>query len=700
MTPDEARPEDLRVLVLAPRGRDGAVVRQVLDAHGLASQSFASLDELVKALRHGAGLAFVTEETLLDDDGLHELTCWLRQQPPWSDFPLAVLATRQAGRRSRQHASTLDDLGNVVLLERPLNAQTLVSAARSALRSRARQYQARRHLEEQERIGRENERLYQAERLALSQAAEARFAFSLAVEAAELGTFHCPMPMGAIEWNETCKRHFWLPPDAAVDFDLFYAIVHPEDLARTRRAVEAAVQASLPYDIEYRTLSPQGESRWLRAKGRAFHDAEGRVARFDGVTIDISQQKRMEAERESLLDAERQARADAEHASRSKDEFLATLSHELRTPLSAILGWVNLLRKRSFDPADVARGIDTIERNARAQSRLIDELLDMSRIIAGNVRLEQQPLMPAMVLDAVLASLQPGMDAKAIQVERDIDAALGPVAADAHRLQQIVWNLLSNAIKFTPPGGRICITLQREADAAALSIVDSGEGITADFLPHVFDRFRQADGSSTRQHGGLGLGLAIVRQLVDLHGGLIDASSGGAGQGATFTLRLPLGGVGAPPPPPPSADVVDAPTVACQDAACLVGLKGLHILLVDDDADGRDMVARTLADGGARVRQAGSAEEALIALREATPDLLISDIGMPRVDGYQLLQRVRGLGHALPAIALTAFARPEERDKALAAGYAVHLAKPVDMAELVAEAVRCAAPVSDGRSVP
>lgn len=691
-----------RALVLAPRGRDAGVVVQVLAQDGMEALACPTVEALLTRLDEGVGVVFLTEEAIAEPGG-EALAAWLARQPAWSDLPLVVLATRQLGRRSAQATSALQGLGNVVLLERPLNAETLVSAARAALRSRRRQYESRQHMQEQERARLEIERLYQAERAALQQAAQAQETLALALDAADLGTFHCPMPLGWMAWNATCKAHFWLPPDAEVDFDLFYARIHPDDRERTRTAVTAAVEGGDGYDIEYRTVSPCGEHRWLRAKGRAYMGPDGRPVRFDGITIDISRQKRLEAEQKAVVEAERAAREQAEHASRVKDEFLATLSHELRTPLSAMLGWVHVLRRVLADTPDAFKGIEAIERNARSQARLIDELLDMSRIIAGTVRIERQPLMPAALVEAVLASFQPAAQAKGLQLEAELAEGAGPVWADPERLQQIVSNLVANAVKFTPAGGRVQVRLAQAPGAAVLEVIDNGEGIAPDFLPRVFDRFRQADGSTTRRHGGLGLGLAIVRHLVELHGGTIDAHSDGRGQGATFRLVLPMGEQAlAPGERRPAADGAGAaaqvPLVSGPDRADGVDgddaagdrLAGVRVLLVDDEPDGRDAMVRILAARGAEVVAAGSAHEALQALQQDPVHVLVSDIGMPQTDGYGLLRQVRALGHGVPAIALTAFARAEDHARTLAAGFAVHLPKPVEPAVLVATVRRVA----------
>jgi CheY-like chemotaxis protein/two-component sensor histidine kinase len=383
---------------------------------------------------------------------------------------------------------------------------------------------------------------------------------------------------------------------------------------------------------------------------------------------------------------ERAAREQAEHASRMKDEFLATLSHELRTPLSAVLSWTYVLRRLGGRSAELLTGIDAIERNARMQSRLIEELLDMSRIIAGNVQLDLQPLQPAATVAAATSALRAVADAKQIRLELALDEDVGIVMADPVRLQQVVWNLLSNALKFTDSGGVVRVTLLREGSEAVVRVEDDGEGISPAFLPHVFERFRQADGSITRRHGGLGLGLAIVRHLVELHGGRVSVRSDGPGHGAVFEVRLSVADDTSMPRDPEAAS-----GMTMSPASPSAGeLDGLCIVLVDDEADGREAIGRILSQSGAAIVAAGTAEEALAALQDSRPDVLISDIGMPRVDGYGLLEQARTLGHLLPAIALTAFARAEDRTRALAAGYALHLAKPVDPLLLVSSVSRLA----------
>ena len=382
---------------------------------------------------------------------------------------------------------------------------------------------------------------------------------------------------------------------------------------------------------------------------------------------------------------------DAQEASRLKDEFLSTLSHELRTPLTAILGWSRILQNPALPAERRSHALSVIERNARSQAQLVEDLLDMSRIITGKLRLELEPVDPALVVEASIDSVRPAMEAKGIQLEVALEPLVGRVLGDPGRLQQVVWNLLSNSVKFTPENGWIGIRLSRVGAQVVLEVKDNGQGIEPGFLPFVFDRFRQAEGHSTRRHGGLGLGLAIVRHMVELHGGAVEAQSAGTGQGATFTVRLPTAAAVAPRDrtPPPRPALVALPRVAPLSRAAepSARLQGACILVVEDEPDSREIVAAALEGSGAKVEGASSAADAIACLERVVPDLVVSDIGMREVDGHELIRRIRskeagGRGR-LPAIALTAYAREEERARALAAGFDVHLAKPVEPAALV-----------------
>jgi signal transduction histidine kinase/ActR/RegA family two-component response regulator len=392
-------------------------------------------------------------------------------------------------------------------------------------------------------------------------------------------------------------------------------------------------------------------------------------------------------ERKHLLESERSARREADRASAMKDDFLAILSHELRTPLSAIFGWSQVLRARTMSAAELRQGLEIIERNARMQTQLIEDLLDMSRITSGRMRLDTQPVDLVSVIEAAMETVRPAAEAKAIRLTKLLDLAAGPIIGDPDRLQQVVWNLLSNAIKFTGKNGRVEVRLERVNSQIEITVADTGIGIAAEFLPHVFDRFRQADPSRMRTAGGLGLGLSIVKHLVEQHGGKVQVASPGEGGGATFTVCLPLTVV-------VHRDAEGAGRVHPEEMGASASkfrrsnLAGIRVLVVDDQADARELIKRVLEECHAEVLTAGAADEALRAVERDRPDVLVSDIGMPDVDGYELLRRVRGLGHTrgggIPAIALTAFARSEDRTSALRAGFLVHVSKPVEPSELVA----------------
>jgi signal transduction histidine kinase/ActR/RegA family two-component response regulator len=511
------------VLVYAPIGRDGELSAQILERAGHWTKTCATLDDLCVGIEDGAASAVVTEEAL-SAHALDRVAGVLENQPKWSDLPVVLCSTGgDVGRVNALRMRALDGLGNVMVIERPMQTRTLLAAVQAGLRARRRQ-------------------------LAL---------------------------------------------------------------------------------------------------------------------------------RDIVVELER-SRSEAEEANRTKDEFLAMVSHELRTPLNAILGWSRMLTAGRLGEAQRERAITTIERNAVAQAKLIDELLDVSRIISKKLRLSLRALDWRGLVEATAHSMRPAAEAKGLTLSIVLDPEPLPIMGDSDRLVQVVSNLVSNAIKFTPTGGRIAITLRHgDGGAAQLSVRDDGIGIREEFLAYVFDRFRQADGSRTRTHGGLGLGLAIVRHLVELHGGTVNVASDGVGKGTELTVAIPLlaegmVGAGASSPPPASA---------------LSTLAGIRVVVVDDEQDARDLVTAVLEQAGAIVTSVGSAEEAMHAIAERPPSLLVSDIGMPGEDGYALIARVRALpaesGGRLPAVAVTAFTRDDDRARALRAGYTAHVAKPIDPAALV-----------------
>jgi signal transduction histidine kinase len=385
---------------------------------------------------------------------------------------------------------------------------------------------------------------------------------------------------------------------------------------------------------------------------------------------------RMAASIRDLVRREQKARLDAETANRTKDDFLATLSHELRTPLNAILGWASILLRTDPDQSRALHAVRVIERNARMQSQMIDELLDVSRIASGRVRLSMTNVPIAAALDAAFESVRPAAEAKGVILRKQIDLDTTTVRADSRRLQQIMWNLLSNAVRFTPGGGRVSVEARCVRDGVEIVVSDTGSGIAPEFLPHVFDRFRQGDSSTTRSHGGLGLGLAIVRDLLELHGGSVRAQSPGEGKGTTFTVWMPTTGSGHAEDGEGQGHTPHPPV--------LVGAK---VMVVDDDADAREVLRTILEDAGANVTTSASARESRALMQEARPDLLIADIGMPEEDGYSFIQSIRRLDTDLarvPAIALTAHTRPEDVEQALRSGFQMHMAKPIDSVRLVA----------------
>ncbi len=391
------------------------------------------------------------------------------------------------------------------------------------------------------------------------------------------------------------------------------------------------------------------------------------------------------SDRERLLESERIARAEAERANRTKDEFLSLVSHELRTPLNAILGYAQLLSEHENSSKDVAEAADVIQRNGRAQAQIIEDLLDMSRIVSGKMRLDVQSLEIAAVIQSAIETVRPTAQAKEIRLHAMLDPRAGRVLGDPGRLQQIIWNLLANAIKFTPKGGRVQVVLERVNSHVELHVSDTGPGISPEFLPHIFDRFRQADATSARQHGGLGLGLSIVKHLVEQHGGTVSATSAGAGQGSTFTVCLPSQAVQLERD---GHERVHPTSGGQPDLSGLPALEGLKVLVVDDEADARSLFQRLLEHQRIEVQTVESAGEAMPLIGQFRPDVIVSDIGMPVVDGYQFIRNVRSLdkehGGRTPAIAATAFARSEDRTRALLAGFQAHVTKPVNSSELLA----------------
>ncbi|MDC3962792.1 PAS domain-containing hybrid sensor histidine kinase/response regulator [Polyangium jinanense] len=452
--------------------------------------------------------------------------------------------------------------------------------------------------------------------------------------------------------------------------------------------ISRAIRGEVFSDLDLRMRRPTGEVVVLRYAGRAVRDPDGKVE-FGVVTMrDVTRELRAAEEREALLASERAAREEAQRASRLKDEFLATVSHELRTPLTAIAGWSQMLQKPGPAPATVARGLEVIDRNARLLTQLISDLLDVGRIVSGKLKLDVSAVDVEAVIDAALESVRHAADAKSIELTRCEGARGRTILGDPGRIQQIAWNLLSNAIKFTSRGGVVEVSCTSHDTRVEIAVKDTGQGITPEFLPHVFERFRQADASAARQHGGLGLGLAIVRHLAELHGGRVRAESEGPGKGARFVVELPVAPVRDEPLANAPFVQPGSPESTRTSFANGHDLSGARVLVVDDEPDTRDVVQRLLEEHGAEVVAAASAEEALGLVEARTIDVLVSDLGMPGMDGFALIREIRSARtldpSRLPAVALTAFVRPEDRRRALASGYQAHIEKPIEPMELVA----------------
>jgi PAS domain S-box-containing protein len=506
--------------------------------------------------------------------------------------------------------------------------------------------------------------------------------------------------LNVVEWNHWMAEHTGKRANEVIGnnlLELFPELIHRRLDRHYKWALEGQVrvlsQALHGYLIAMPAVSGEhGCTQMQQAVRISPLSHEGKVIGTLTIIEDVTERVAREAElqaqledRSRLLSNEKLARNEAERANRLKDEFLATISHELRNPLNAIMGWAHMMRVGKLTPANVERAVETIYRNAKSQSQLIADLLDVSRIISGKLRLHVRTVDLISIINAAVDSIRPAADAKSIRLQTLLDPAAGPISGDADRLQQIVWNLLTNAVKFSPKGGRIQVKLQRVESQVEIVVSDTGVGISKEFLPHVFDRFRQADPSTTRIHGGLGLGLSIVHQLVDLHGGTASVQSEGEGKGATFTISLPFVGVTAHQDEAEAVHPTQSDEVISFEG--LPSLHGLKVLVVDDEADTLELIREVLKSCGSDVVTSQSAADALIALEQYKPDVLISDLGMPEEDGYSLIARIRELpaerGGEIPAAALTAYARAEDRMRVLRSGFQFHLPKPVDSAELV-----------------
>jgi PAS domain S-box-containing protein len=497
----------------------------------------------------------------------------------------------------------------------------------------------------------------------------------LALKTAKLGSWELNLQTNVLSASDQYKLNFGLSPDADFSYQTLISRIHPDDQAWVQSAIKQAIANDTDYDVEYRNIWADNSIHWVLVRGRCIYDLVGNPLRMVGMSMDITDRKRTEVEREELLRRSLAAQEQAETANRIKDEFLAVLSHELRTPLNPIIGWTTLLRTKKFDPERTDRALETIERNAKLQAKLINDLLDISRILRGKLSLTIMPVNLETVISSALETLQLAAQAKSLQIQMAKTPCVGVVKGDEARLQQVLCNLLSNAIKFTESGGIIQVSLTKVGKYAQIQIKDSGKGINPSFLPYVFEHFRQEDSATTRKFGGLGLGLAIARQIVELHGGTLIADSAGVGKGATFTVQIPL---------LQTSNEIASAKIAPQFK---VDLNGIKILVVDDDADSREFLNFVLGQEKAIVTTVSSGFDALELFERSIFDIVVSDIGMPGMDGYMLMRQLRRLttqqGKSIKAIALTAYAGELDRQQAKEAGFHQHLAKPVEIGELV-----------------
>ena len=513
----------------------------------------------------------------------------------------------------------------------------------------------------------------------------------LALAAGQAGTWEWKILTNELIWSDEYYVVFGLPPgEMKPSMENFINCIHPDDRTRVVSEMQEVLEGRRECEHEFRIVWPDGSVRSVRSKGSRIDPEPGEPVRLVGITLDITERRMAEQEREKLLERECAAREAAESASRAKDEFVAVVSHELRSPLNAMLGWTKVLRGGNVDEATEQHALEIIERSVRMQQQLVEDLLDTARIISGKLRMETGPVDLEQVINAAADVVRPAAEARGVDLHLELQGGDNVITGDADRLQQVVWNLLSNAIKFTSAGGSVTVRLERADPQMQITVSDTGKGIRPALLPFVFDRFHQGDGSSTRRQGGLGLGLALVKHLTELHGGTVRAESPGEGQGATFTVMLPLRALRPQVKARNGYEIPDTTFRESGEPELARLLSGVRVLIVDDEADARDMVALLLRGYGAEVMTAASAAEALQVVSEPEarkrPEVLVTDIGLPGQDGYWLIEQLRSLapeaGGRIPAIALTAFGRASDRIRALSAGFQTHIPKPVEPAEL------------------
>jgi signal transduction histidine kinase/DNA-binding response OmpR family regulator len=648
MTPSPEPGADERVLVLMPSQRDAERTAALFKEENIAHKVCRDLSELCRALRAGAAALLLTDE-VLGNDSAGQLSEALRYQATWSSLPILVLAREGWSREEERLAPSQSSL---VMVERPVRTRTLIGVVRSALRDRRHQYQVRDVL------------LVRQEQAAQLIAQDEKLRFALV--AGGLGSWDLNLDTLEMDTSDICKANFGPSPLEPFTYQQLRDCIHPLDQDRVGEAIELCVRGGVDYDTEYRVIWPNGELHWVMVRGRATHDSTGRARRMAGVSLDVTERKRMhEALQQSESELARQAE-ELRRTDRRKDEFLATLAHELRNPLAPIRTGIDLLARSPSDATEQTLGV--MQRQIGHMVRLIDDLLDVSRITSGKLQLKRERVTLSAVVEAAMETSRPLIERKKQTLKVRMPEGGLVLDADLTRIAQVIGNLLNNASNYTVSDGLIELTARREGEFAVIDVCDNGCGIPGDRLGDVFEMFSQVNRTLERSHGGLGIGLALVRRLVEMHGGTSSASSAGLGQGSTFTIRLPLAADEVQPAPAPASERL-APRSVSQ-----------RILVVDDNEDAAEMLAMVLEQTGYRTRTAYDSRAALAAVADWAPHIVILDIGLPDINGYDVARELRQSERfgGLSLIALTGWGTQDDKQRALDAGFDVHLTKPVD----------------------
>jgi len=644
---------DERVLVLMPNQRDTDRTAQILGEANIYCDPCADFDQLCREVLRGAGAVLLTDEMLADGFG-ERFRRVLAQQPAWSGVPV-LLVTRD-GANEWSERGVLAGYNHTIVVERPARARSLVSAVRSALRARSNQYQIRDAISERDRQARE------------LRAQEERLRFALS--AGRLGSWEIELESKTYICSALCKANYGRPVEAPFTYEEYLASIEPADRARVQAALDDSLTNHAPYDVEYRVIWPNGEIHWLMVRGRAVYDSTGKPTRMAGVSLDVTEKKRLH---EALVASQAELASQAEQlraADQLKDEFLATLAHELRNPLAPIRTGLSLVCD-SQDSEVSNKALGVMQRQVRHMVRLIDDLLDVARIKQGKLELKRERIPLTRALEAAIEGSMPAVLRSEHTLHTELPEEPLFVDADLTRLAQIISNLLNNASKYTPNGGKIELSARREGDFVAIAVRDNGLGVPRNCLHDVFQMFNQVDRSLHRVQGGLGIGLALVRTLVEMHGGRVEAESAGLDRGSTFTVWLPLA---------PS----DAPEHSALSERAPSGASHGRVLVVDDNTDAADLLAITLNQAGYETTAVADGPTAIEAAQRLVPQIVILDIGLPGMTGYEVAKLMRKDPRLanMALIALTGWGTPEDKRKALAAGFDVHLTKPVAAEDL------------------